>query len=192
MTDQKTPEGWYDDQSTGQQRWWDGGRWTDRTRDGDPNETPDRRSQRLAAREAKQAEKAAHQAAAQAARAVERAEEDKAREEAAFAASPVGRALAAFQNGDAFFQIQILVSELAGAASSFGSSTNRVRDRKPATDLLGRIEAEGWTLEHVGYVFIETGSTSTNRVLATGQGTVTRGQVNGIYLFRRNESSSPL
>ena len=31
---------------------------------------------------------------------------------------------------------------------------------------------------------VQLGSTSTNRVLSTGQGTVTRGVVQGIYLFR--------
>ncbi|WP_324645081.1 hypothetical protein [Pseudarthrobacter sp. LT1] len=52
---------------------------------------------------------------------------------------------------------------------------------------LGQIEALRWHLEHAGYVFVETGSTSTNRVLATEQGVVTKGHVAGISLFRRVE-----
>lgn len=98
--------------------------------------------------------------------------------------TPVGRAAAAMENGDRFFQLSIAISELGGAASSFGSSSNQLRSAGGAPDVLGQIEELGWRLEHVGYVFIETGSTSTNRVFSTGEGTVIKGQVQGIYLFR--------
>lgn len=116
-------------------------------------------------------------------------EEQKAAEAAAkaraqYEASPLGQAEAARQRGDAFFQVEIGVASLTGASSSFGASTNRVHRTGGRPDLLGQIEEMGWRLEHVGYVFIETGSTTSNRVLSTGQGTVTRGEVVGIYLFR--------
>jgi hypothetical protein len=110
------------------------------------------------------------------------AEAQRAAAEAA-ANSPLGRAHAARARGDGFFQLTISVSELAGTASALGSSANRIK-QGGRPDLLGQIEEAGWRLEHVGYVFIETGSTSTNRVIATGQGTVTKGVVQGIYLFR--------
>jgi len=122
---------------------------------------------------------------AKAAREASELEAKNAKAAAAYAASPVGRAEASHQNGDAFFQVEIEVSALTGFSSVFGSSDNALRHTGVATDVLGRIEAKGWRLEHVGYVFIETGSTSTNRVLSTGQGVVTRGNVTGIYLFRR-------
>lgn len=112
-------------------------------------------------------------------------EQKAAAQAAEFAASPLGLAIAAHENGDAFFQLQIAVSALTGMASMFGSSTNEVRNVGKPTDVLGQIEEIGWHLEHVGYVFIETGSTSTNRVMSTGQGVVTEGNVTGIYLFRR-------
>lgn len=121
----------------------------------------------------------------QAARKALELKERKAKAAARYAASPVGRAAAAHQNGDGFFQLELEVSELNGFSSSFGSSDNSVRHSGGATDVLAQIEAKGWHLEHVGYVFIETGSTSTNRVLSTGQGVVTRGNVTGMYLFRR-------
>lgn len=101
----------------------------------------------------------------------------------AAAKTPLGRAQAAHTRGDGFFQLTIDIAELAGASSALGSSANRIK-QGGRPDLLSQIEDVGWRLEHVGYVFIETGSTSTNRVLATGQGTVTRGVVRGIYLFR--------
>jgi hypothetical protein len=118
---------------------------------------------------------------------VRRQREQDSRVAAEFEASPVGQALAAFTRGDAFFQAEIEVSALAGGSSFFGSSANEVRRTGATPDLLGQIEDVGWHLEHVGYVFIETGSTSTNRVLTSGLGTVTKGSVTGIYLFRRTQ-----
>jgi hypothetical protein len=130
-------------------------------------------------------DKAADQLAAQ------QRSETAAAEEAqrAYASSPVGRAEAALARGDRFFQIHLPVSSLSGDRSWFGSTNNVIesagsgrRDGKP--DVLTQIEDVGWHLEHVGYVFIETGATSSSRVFTTGQGTVTEGAVHGIYLFR--------
>ena len=118
-------------------------------------------------------------------RAAQAAAAREAEQRAAFEASPIGRARAASRRGDRFFQAEIPVSELTGYASIFGSSDNEITPRGDQSDLLGRIEDEGWRLEHTGFVFVETGSTSTGRVLMSGEGTVTRGLVTGVYLFRR-------
>lgn len=114
---------------------------------------------------------------------VRKREAERAAEE--YRRSPVGLAEAACKNGDQFFQVEMEVSSLAGSHSSFGSSENLLVQASSSAVALGQIEALGWRLEHAGYVFVETGSTSTNRVLATGQGVVTKGHVAGIYLFRR-------
>jgi len=138
--------------------------------------------------EEKAAERAAKEQAQQQARDEELRQEQaaaKAEADAAFAASPVGRATAAHAAGNGFFQIEIEVSALTGPSSFFGSSSNEIQHTGIATDLLGQIEAVGWHLEHAGFVFIETGSTSTSRILQTGEGMVTEGNVTGIYLFRR-------
>lgn len=129
----------------------------------------------------KTTEQKEHEAAAKAA---EREAEATAKLEAAHRASPLGQAEEARENGQTFFQLEIKISSLKGTKSAFGSSSNTLRHTGGATDLLGQIEEVGWNLEHVGYVFVETGATSTNRVLGTGQGTVTRGEVVGVYLFR--------
>ncbi len=129
--------------------------------------------------------KAKAEADQQAAYAAQQAAAKKAAEDEAFAESPVGRATAAHQAGSTFFQLQLAVSQLTGPTSSFGSSANdEVTYHGSASDVLGQIEAVGWHLEHAGYVFIETGATSTNQLFSTGQGTVTQGTVTGIYLFR--------
>jgi hypothetical protein len=113
-----------------------------------------------------------------------RAADAQQRAAAASAASPVGRATAARDAGAGFFQLELDISALDGSPSMFGSSQNQVRSTGGRPDLLSQIEALGWRLEHVGYVFIETGATTTNRMMTTGQGTVTKGVVRGIYLFR--------
>jgi hypothetical protein len=109
---------------------------------------------------------------------------------AAFAASPPGQARAAFRRGDAFFEVAIEVNRPSGRSSARGSSSNSSQ-RSGRPDVLGQVEDEGFRLEHVGYVFIETGPTSTDPVLNSAQGTVTRGFVQGIYLFRRVEEVAP-
>ncbi|UIJ35237.1 hypothetical protein [Allobranchiibius sp. GilTou73] len=112
----------------------------------------------------------------------QQAEEQRARE--AFLRTPVGQATEAKKRGDRFFEAQLDAAQLKGAASAFGSSDNTVRRHAGAPDTLGQIEEIGWRLEHVSHAFIETGATTTNRMLGTGQGMVTRGVVTGFYLFR--------
>lgn len=110
---------------------------------------------------------------------------DRAAADAAFARSPIGLARTAAGRGDRWFQIELEVSALTGVDSMFGSADNEITRREQQPDLLGRIEDEGWRLEHTGFVFVETGSTSTERMLFSGEGTVTRGVLTGVYLFRR-------
>jgi len=136
-------------------------------------------------------EKAAERAAAlerEAAAAAQEEQERQAAAAAAYARTPVGRALTAFSAGAQFFQIELTVSQLGGEASFFGSSTSSVTHVGQASDALGQIEQVGWRLEHAGWTFIETGATSSNALFGTGQGTVTQGEVTGIYLFRRASS----
>jgi hypothetical protein len=48
---------------------------------------------------------------------------------------------------------------------------NGVKHTGGRPDLLGQIDQGDWPLEHVGHVFVERGSTSTNQVMSTGRGT---------------------
>ena len=103
---------------------------------------------------------------------------------AAHAASPVGRAEAARARGDRFFQIELDSVKIGGTTSTFGSSDNQMHHIDGTGPTLGQIEALGWRLEHSGWVFVETGATTSDRMLSTGQGTVTSGKIVGIFLFR--------
>ena len=131
--------------------------------------------------EEKAAERAAEQQAA-ANEAARRQQADAQRAAQAYAAGPVGQAEAAAQAGAVFFQTQMDVSRLDGNAS-WGSASAAVQ-HVGRPDILGQIESFGWHLEDVGYVFVETGTTSTNRVMLSGEATAVSGVVLGIYLFR--------
>jgi hypothetical protein len=131
-------------------------------------------------------EKAAEQARKQAEedaqrRAAEAAEQQ--RQAAEFARSPVGLATTARQQGQQLFQLLLPLAELTGESSSFGSADNQLRGLMQ-NNVLDEIEKAGWRLERADAVFTETGATSSSRVLATGEGTVTRGTIYGLYIFR--------
>ncbi len=115
-----------------------------------------------------------------------RAEQAKAAEEqrkrAAFLASPVGAATAAKENGQTFFEIQLEVGAHVGSAV-FGAADGR-RSASSSAVILGDIERLGWHLEHVGYYFMITGETSTERIFVSGQATAVSGTTIGVYLFR--------
>lgn len=116
----------------------------------------------------------------------EKAAEALEKQRAAYLATPVGQAELAKQRGDAFFQFEHDVATLSGAYG-FGLNAGTM---KPSgrSDILGQIEAAGWRLENVGYVFVETSSVTKERAFSGGQGTVTRGSVHGIYLFRNTDA----
>ena len=123
----------------------------------------------------KQAEEEAQRRAAAAAEQQRRADE--------FARSPVGQATAARERGQRLFQILLPLAELGGASSYFGSSDNQLQ-ALGNNNVLDEIENAGWRLERADAVFTETGATSSARMLASGEGTVTRGIIYGLYIFR--------
>jgi pyruvate-formate lyase len=131
-------------------------------------------------------EKAAEQAQKQAEEAAQRqaaAAAEQQRQAAEFASSPVGQATTARQAGKQLFQLLLPLAELNGTSSSFGSSDNELTNHID-NDLLDAIEKVGWRLERADALFAETGATSSSRMLATGEGTVTRGTIFGLYIFR--------
>lgn len=106
-----------------------------------------------------------------------------------FRESVPGRAAAAYDRGDAFFQVELSHADVTGSTNAF---TGIARDatigrRAVASDVLGRIEQAGWRLEHVNWIYVQTGQDSRNKFMGTGQQVVVTGQVVGIYLFRRDD-----
>jgi hypothetical protein len=114
------------------------------------------------------------------------AEEQRKRE--AFLATPVGAATAAKEAGQEFFEIQLQVGSHLGT-SGFGS-TDGQRSTSSSAAVLGEIESVGWRLEHVGYFYMITSETSSDRMFLTGQATAVSGATIGVYLFRSTAPTS--
>lgn len=153
--------GWFQnpDDPPGVQRWYDGNSWTGRTT-GEPQRAP-------------------------VTNLVNKTPDSQSPHRAVFW-NPVSEqgeaARRARERGDRLFQVQLQVGD-AGGDSRWGSSTGEVRGSSD-TSVLADVEGQGWHLEHVSHVFVETGSKSTDRLLRSGQGTVSQGVILGIYLFR--------
>jgi hypothetical protein len=105
---------------------------------------------------------------------------------AKYLASPVGKAEAAYQAEQTFFQLTINISEIEGRSSDWSYSQSTQTERFNAVDTLGQIEELGWRLEHVGYVFVETGEVAPGKMMSSGSVSRMQGYVEGIYLFRRS------
>ncbi|MGH3158057.1 MAG: hypothetical protein ACRDNF_15980 [Streptosporangiaceae bacterium] len=118
----------------------------------------------------------------------ERQAQAKREAQAKYLASPVGKAEAAYNAGQMFFQLTTNISQVDGRSSDWNYSQSTQTKRFNATDTLGQIEEMGWHLEHVGYVFVETGEVARAKALSSGSVTRTQGYVEGIYLFRRRNS----
>lgn len=101
-------------------------------------------------------------------------------------------ALDARRRGDSVLHLQFDIAQLTGAASSWGSAENGVVRDESVGWFLSEVEKLGWRLEHTGYVFIESGATTSNRVFSTGTGVVNHGGVEGMFAFRAvPENASP-
>jgi hypothetical protein len=125
-----------------------------------------------------------------AAKAAEREQRAAAAAQAAWLDSPVGKAQAAYDADAGFFQIQLELSEVARTAwsSSYQGYSVRKKPKPGHADTLSEIEGVGWRLEHAGYVYVMTGQISRDKFLSSGQETGVMGKVEGVYLFRRDET----
>jgi hypothetical protein len=97
----------------------------------------------------------------------------------------VERARRARSEGHTLFQVSIPLSktERDSYLFTFTATTDMTQ---PATETVEAIEAEGWRLEHVGYVFEQTGHITGARLLSLleGERAAVMGNIVGVYLFR--------
>lgn len=130
-------------------------------------------------------QKAADQAAKEQ-RDAAQAEERRRRE---FLATPVGQATTAKEQGHGFFEIQLTVGSSQRDSTIWGGNNFALAKSKTASHAgtLAAIEAVGWRLEHVGYVFVVTSESSRDKFLASGQQVAVSGDTVGIYLFRSTD-----
>ena len=86
-----------------------------------------------------------------------------------FAKTPQGQARAARAAGARIFQVALPLSQ---------------------TSALDSVEAEGWRLEHAGYVYWVTGGISHPMFLSRGHEEEVQGEIVGIYIFRLVEAAN--
>ncbi|WP_372966966.1 hypothetical protein [Microbacterium sp.] len=91
----------------------------------------------------------------------------------------------AHRRGDVLLHLQLEVSRLTGEASSWGSADNAFVSDDSVGYFLSDVERVGWRLEQTGYTFVESGATTSARMLSTGTGVVNHGAVSGYFTFRR-------
>lgn len=107
---------------------------------------------------------------------------------AAWWAGPIGQANLARQRGDGFFQTEIphqsIMAQDRWWTTIASPTKTRTTEHRPRTDLLSEIEAQGWKLEHVNFVWVQTGEITRDRQFMPGNSTAISGHTIGIYLFR--------
>jgi hypothetical protein len=121
------------------------------------------------------------------AKATKKAADEQRAREAQFNASPAGRARAEKSAGSKIFQIDAPLSRTTGrTVAMIGAYADSTKTKDYST-LIESIEAEGWRLDHVGYVYRVTGSVTRDKFMASGQQEATSGEIVGIYIFRATE-----
>lgn len=100
-----------------------------------------------------------------------------------FLQTPAGQARTAREKGQQIFQIVLPLSKTtANVVSMVGAFTHT--ENSEHASVLDSIEAEGWRLEHVGYVYQTKRIFSRDKFLSSGQEEAIEGETLGIYLFR--------
>src|SRR5947208_14871814 len=106
-----------------------------------------------------------------------------------FFKSPAGLARVAFETGARVFQYsldvlktQAVVVKMVGAYAGPTSTTD-------PSAILNSVCNEGWELVNGSFVFLELGSESRDKFLASGQQVAVKGSIVGYYLFKRCEAN---
>ena len=110
-------------------------------------------------------------------------EKEELRRAEKFAKSPAGKARAAKMAGAKIFQFAAPLSKTSADVVAMMGAFTSTKDSQHAS-ILDTIEAEGWLLEHAGYVYRITRSTSRDKFLSSGQQEAVEGEIIGIYIFR--------
>lgn len=99
-------------------------------------------------------------------------------------ASPVALARQTYDRGDRYFQIDLVVSVTQVIEEQGSLRTGTYRPHMPA-DLLGQIEDQGWSLEHVSTSFVLHGTSTTMFGIGEESRSADHGSLIALYVFRR-------
>lgn len=120
-----------------------------------------------------------------------RADAAKAREKLKrdFFASPPGQARSAFERGHHVFQYSIDVQKTEAIVIAMTGAFTRTKATNDPSEILNAVCNEGWELVNGSFVFLELGSESRDKFMASGQNVAVKGTVIGYYLFKRCEAN---
>jgi hypothetical protein len=102
--------------------------------------------------------------------------------------SPPGQARLAYEHGDQIFQCAIDVKQTKAMVVAMVGAYTTQSSNDPAA-ILNQICWEGWDLVDASFVFVELGSESRDKFLASGQNVAVKGTVMGYYVFKRCASN---
>jgi len=91
------------------------------------------------------------------------------------------------KTGARIFQISLSLSETTGRTVAMTGAYANTTNTKHGS-IIDLIEAEGWRLEHAGYVYRQTGSVSRDKFFSSGQQEAIHGEIVGVYIFRATDS----
>ena len=127
------------------------------------------------------------------ARAREKAQEQAAKERerlrTEFLESPAGQARSAFERGDQVFQYSLDVLSTHAIVLPMVGAYTGPRSTADPSEILNSVCGEGWELVNGSFVFLELGSESRDKFLASGQQVAVKGSIVGYYLFKRCEAN---
>ena len=106
-----------------------------------------------------------------------------------FFASPAGRAREVFERGDFVFQYVLDVYSTQTFTLPMVKSYSGPKSTNDPSDILNSVCHEGWELVNGSFVFVQTGSESRDKFMASGQHIAVSGTVLGYYLFKRCEAN---
>jgi hypothetical protein len=103
--------------------------------------------------------------------------------------TPTELARRAYQRGDRYFQIDLLIS-VTEVVEEQGTLYARAYHPPEQPDQLGQIEDEGWTLQHVSSSYVLRGTSTTMFGIGEESRSADSGSLVALYVFRRRSPSA--
>jgi hypothetical protein len=106
-----------------------------------------------------------------------------------FFRSPAGQARVAYETGAHVFQYSIDVHKTQAVVVAMVGAYARAESTTDPSAILNSVCTEGWDLVNGSFVFLELGSESRDKFMASGQQVAVKGSIVGYYLFKRCEEN---
>jgi hypothetical protein len=129
--------------------------------------------------EDKETRRGEKEAAAERAR-IEAEQKEREKQRQAFLSSPAGKAREAFERGDTVFQYSIDVHQTKATVLALTGAFRSSKETNDPTDVLNSVCHQGWEIVNGSFVFLELGSESRDKFIASGQQIAVKGTISPI------------